>query len=537
MRRAWLLAAPAGILVVLFVTPMALVLVNAGDGAAWKWASEPYARNTLAIAMDQAFRSTLLTLAIAIPLAWFYHTRRVPGERLQLALHAAPFVMPVFVVVYGLQAILGTGGWLQGKTGGVDLLAWLGPMGAVVLAHAYYNYGFAARLLHAALERRPHRLEEAARTMGASRSVALWRITLPLLMPTIGAVALLVFLFAFASFGTVLLMGGKEVRTLETVLYGKVNQIFPDYAEAAVLGVLQLVLNGLLLAEYLLLRRRTLRLPREPPRHPRRAGPAAQTVAWIAVALGLAPILAVLVGGFRLSGHWSLDPWRSLLSHPQGFDLANALGMSLFYAVTAGAIALLLCGCLAYGSRGLATWPRRAVEAVASLPLAASSALIGLGFLLAFGPSLIFTLGEARYSFAYTPWIVLAAHVLLVFPFAARVILPAFESHDIHLDDAARMLGAPPRDVARRIHWPLMRKPLLVAAGFCIALSLGDFGASTILSTTDTSGIAVWTNRLDGAFNPILHARATALAGLLGILAAAAYLLVERAGRAAEVTV
>src|SRR4029077_3926385 len=110
-------------------------------------------------------------------------------------------------------------------------------------------------------------LEEAAQTTGASPLAAFARVSLPLLLPSLGAVDLLVFLFTFASFGTVLLLGaGGQVRTLETVLYTKVNEIFPEYGQAAVLGTLQLALNGLLLGAYLLLRRRLVRLPAEPKR-------------------------------------------------------------------------------------------------------------------------------------------------------------------------------------------------------------------------------------------------------------------------------
>jgi thiamine transport system permease protein len=442
--------------------------------------------------------------------------------------------MPVFVVVYGVQALLGPRGWLQQVAGGRDALSWLGPLGAVAVAHAYYNYGFAARMLHAALERRSRRLEEAAQGLGASRAQAFGRTTVPLLAPTFLAVALLVFLFCFASFGTVLLLGQGEVRTLETLLYGQVYSLFPDYPRAAVLGVLQLGLNAVLLASYLALRRRMHRLPREPAPVPPPASRTATAGSWLLVALAIAPMVAVLAGGFRLNGAWSLEPWRHLaFDHPGGFDLGRALGLSLFYALASTAAALALCAAVAYGAQRLGSWPRRAVEAAASLPMAASSVIVGLGMILAFGA------GSAvesvfHYRFASTVWIVLAAQVVVGFPFAARALLPAFESHDTRLDEAASLLGASPRSIIARIHWPLFRGPLLVATGFCLAFSLGDFGASTMLAGTSTRGLAPWTNILDGAYNPLFHARATALAGLLGALAACAYLLVERAGRAAK---
>src|SRR5688572_27282312 len=140
-RQALWLLPPLGLVVAAFLLPMGAILSHALSAEAWKFATGPYVRRVLTVALQQAALSTLLALAVALPLAWLHHSRRLPAARLQLAVHAAPFVMPVFVIVYGLQTILGSRGWLDGAMG-FDALAWLGPMGAVVLAHAFYNYGF-----------------------------------------------------------------------------------------------------------------------------------------------------------------------------------------------------------------------------------------------------------------------------------------------------------------------------------------------------------------------------------------------------------
>ncbi len=157
---ALLLAGPAIGLALAFAWPL-LAIASTASPAGWAWVGSDYTLGRLRVAAAQALCSVALTLAFAVPLAWLHHSRRLPASRLQLALHAAPFVLPVFVVVYGLQQTLGAGGWLDEATG-LDALGALGPFGAVVLAHAYYNYGFAAVLLHAALDRRPRGLEEAA---------------------------------------------------------------------------------------------------------------------------------------------------------------------------------------------------------------------------------------------------------------------------------------------------------------------------------------------------------------------------------------
>ncbi|MCA1818898.1 MAG: ABC transporter permease [Thermoplasmatota archaeon] len=524
---AWLAALPVAFVAVAFVLPMAQTLAAAGSsvcgtcGTALAYATTPYVRHVLKVALVQAAWSTVLALALALPLAWLHHARRLPWPRLQLAVHAAPFVMPVFVVVYGLQITLGPRGWLHAATG-LDALGWLGPLGTVVLAHAYYNYGFAARLIDASLRRRPRVLEAAARTLGASPRQAFLRTTLPLLTPAILAVALLVFLFTFGSFGVVLFMGGGHVETLETAMYGKVQTLFADLPRAAVLGILELAVNGLLLLGYVALRRRIAPPSAEPETPARPAGRGLAALSLAVTAAAALPLAAVLVQGFRLDGQWSLAPWRYLLAGPHGFDLAAALRLSLLYALASTTLALLLAAALAYGSRA-APRLRRPLEALASLPMAGSGILLGVAFLATFGVGGLMDIEG-------TVWIVLLAHTVLAFPFVARILLPAFEARDVRFGEAARLLGAPPRAVAWRVHGPLLRPALVAAAGLAAALSLGDYGASSLLMGQATRGLSVWIAEVDGPFVPIYHAAAVALAGLLCALTLAAYLAVERMG-------
>ncbi|MHB1260504.1 MAG: ABC transporter permease [Thermoplasmatota archaeon] len=514
---AVLLAGPVLAIVVAFAWPL-FSIVSSSTAAGWSWLGSEYALARLRIAAAQALASVALTMAIAVPLAWLHHSRRLPASRLQLALHAAPFVLPVFVVVYGLQQMLGAGGWLHEATG-LDVLGLLGPFGAVVLAHAYYNYGFAAVLLHAALDRRPHCLEEAAQVLGAPPRAAFLRTTGRLLFgPAALAVALLVFLFAFASFGTVLLLGGGEVSSTETLMYQQIGGVFPRTERAAALGTLQILLNGALLLGYAAMQRR-LRLPAEPRRaSPKASGPMA-AVAAVALALGSAPAVAVLVGGFRLAGRWSLEPWRALAdsehpAHLAGFSLPHALAVTLGYAAVTVTLSIALTLLLAYAARRLAR-ARAAIEALATLPLGASSLLLGLGFLLTFGA------GSAL-DLRGWPGLVVAAHTLVAFPFTARLLLPALHTVDARLDDVAASLGASSWSVAWRVHRPLLTAPLAAAAGFAAALSLGDYGASLLLMRPDSMSLAVWTLRHDRPFDPLAHAQAVALAGLLAVLAAVA---------------
>jgi thiamine transport system permease protein len=504
MRRA-LLAAPLLFLAAAFAWPLARVLA-AQSGDAWAWAlGSPYVRGRLGVAVAQALLSTALALAAALPLAWLHHRRALPARWLHL--HAAPFVLPVFVVVFGLQATIG-------PHGAVDILGIVGPLGAVALANAYYNYGLAARLVHAALERRPAQLEEAARTLGATPRLAFWRVTAPLLLPAVAAAALLAFLFSFASFGVVLYLGQGKVATLDTLLYEALGGAFPRPDRAAALAILQLAINGLLLASFLRLQRRSWQ---GTPPQPRKPG-AWMWGAPLLAALALTPLAAVLVSAFRVGGRWSLEPWRALLdpSHPAhlaGFDLGHALLNSLLYALGACTVGLALVLCLWRGSRSRA-W----AEALGSLPLGTSSLVLGFGLAVAYGPGLLDLRG--------THLLVLLAHTLVALPFLARALLPALDGLDARLAESAALLGASPLRTLLRVQLPLVRPALTVALGTAAALSLGDFGASLLLMSPDTMGLTVWIARHGGpaSFDPLHRAESVALAAVLLVLTALAYL-------------
>lgn len=512
-RAGLLLAGPALFLALFYAYPLARVLGAAASGPAWAWLASPYVAGRLRVALLQAVLSVALALAAAVPLAWLHHGRAIPGGRYHLALHASIFVMPVFVVVYGLQ-LLGAGA--------------LPPLAAVVVANAYYNYGLAARVLHQALDRRPRRLEEAARVLGASPRAAFARVSLPLLLPSFAAVALLVFVFAFASFGVVLYLGQGEVSTLETLLYQSLGGAFPRRDRAAALALAQIALSLALLLAYAALQRRDRGLEKDPAPERAPAKPWHSALAWGALAAGLLPALAVLVGGFQVRGEWSLEPWRALLdaddrAHVAGFDVWRAISLSLAYAATSVALALALTLLLAYGARSLGRL-RPLVDALSSLPLGTSSLVLGFGFLLAFGAGSWLDLRGSRV-------VIVVAHALVAFPFVARVVLPALDLHDARLDEAAALLGAPPRDVAWRVHLPLLAAPLAAAVGLGAAMSLGDFGASLVLMRPDNMGLSVWIARHDAPFDPLRKAQAVALAGLLLVLVAATYALAERASR------
>jgi thiamine transport system permease protein len=98
-----------------------------------------------------------------------------------------------------------------------------------------------------------------------------------------------------------------------------------------------------------------------------------------------------------------------------------------------------------------------------------------------------------------------------------------------HYSDAAQTLGASPERTLRGIEIPMLRRPLVAAATFAYALSLGDYAAALVLTRPDSATaplvIARMLNR-PGAMN---YAMSAALSVVFIVCCVAVMLVVQRA--------
>jgi thiamine transport system permease protein len=182
------------------------------------------------------------------------------------------------------------------------------------------------------------------------------------------------------------------------------------------------------------------------------------------------------VGGTVGLGHFAAlaDETSALLVAPW-----HAVVNSLVYAGVASVIALALGIPAAIAiARGA-----RVLNVFVMLPLGASAAMLGFGFLLAFDEPPL----DLRSSRAIVP----VAQALVALPFVIRSLVPALRGLDPRLHDAAAALGAAPRMVRRTIDLPLLARPLAVAAGLAFAVALGEFGATVFLVRADTPTLPV----------------------------------------------
>ncbi len=153
------------------------------------------------------------------------------------------------------------------------------------------------------------------------------------------------------------------------------------------------------------------------------------------------------------------------------------------------------------------------------LPLGTSAVTLGLGFLVALNTPFI----DLRTS----PLLVPIAHTLVAFPFVVRSLTPALASIQPKLREAAAVLGASPRMITREIDLPLVGRALLVAATFAFTISIGEFGASSLITRPEYPTVPVVIYRLLSRPGALNYGQAMALSTILMSATLAGMLLME----------
>ncbi|GAA0916529.1 iron ABC transporter permease [Streptomyces thermoalcalitolerans] len=536
------MAVPAAFFAVFFAYPVAAI-VRRGLEADGVWQVGRIAevllrsdtRHVLWFTTWQALASTALTLLVALPGAYVFARLDFPGRQVLRAVVTVPFVLPTVVVGTAFLALVGRGGLLDELWGvRLDTTVW-----AILLAHVFFNYAVVVRTVGGLWAGLDPRQEEAARMLGASPAAAWRTVTLPALAPAVAAAALMVFLFTFTSFGVVQILGGPTFSTLEVEIYRQTAQIF-DLSTAAVLTIIQFLAVGAILAVHAwTVRRResTLKLvdPALTARRPRGVG---QWTLLIGVLVTIALLLvlppAVLVQRSLTAPGFGY--YRALTDPDGGVFLVapvNAVGTSLSYAAAATAIAVVIGGLAAAAltrlprarsrSDGRASFAERLVrgfDALLMLPLGISAVTVGFGFLIALDrPPL-----DLRQSWILVP----LAQALVGVPFVVRTMLPVLRAVDERLREAAAVLGASPWRVWREVDLPMVRRALLVAAGFAFAVSLGEFGATVFIARPDNPTLPVAVARLIGRPGDLNYGQAMALSTILMVVCVVALLILER---------
>ena len=445
---ALLALAVIGALVLAGFLPVLLIGLREGLARA-----DPYLLHVAGFTLLQAGLSTILSLAVAIPVARALARRRFPGRELIIRLLALPLALPAIVTVLGIVEIYGSRGWFGGI---FDIYGLQG----ILLAHVFFNFPIAARMMLIRLGAVPPESWRLSVQLGF-RDHDVWRrIEWPQIRAALPGAATLIFLLCAASFTVVLTLGGgPNATTLEVAIYQALRFDF-DPSRAAGLAIVQLAIFSVLA---LLAHRLGAGISAWPSfrsistRYDGTA-PLARFSDGFIIVLGLAilvpPIAAVVLSG---------------LAHLHfGANVAMATLTSLAIAVCAATLSMCVCWPLAQAAARRRAWSKiSALAAVAGLIMPPAVLATGWFLLLTRFPALAVP----------APLLVIAMSTLMALPFVYNALAAAVADSARQHDRLCASLGISGAARFMRIDLPSLRRPLGFSFLMAAIVSLGDLTA------------------------------------------------------------
>jgi len=461
------------------VASLAMLLVAAlALGSLWRHApqisgvsawQDQYLWHVIRFTFWQALLSALCSVLPAILLARTLFRRRFPGRQLLLRLCAMTLVLPVLVAVFGILSVYGREGWLA------QICNWLGvdyrfsPYGlqGILLAHVFFNLPLATRLLLQALENIAVEQRQLAAQLGMNAWQQFRFVEWPAIRRQIFPAAALIFMLCFASFATVLsLGGGPQATTIELAIYQALSYDY-DLSRAATLALIQLfccltlVLLSQKLSQALPVGQTHAQRWRNPDDSPLRRITDGLLIG-LALLLILPPLLAVVFDGIN----------RAAVSVLQQPALWQALWTSVRIALGSGLLCVLLTMMLLWSSRELRLRQKngwaQAMDLSGMLILAMPGIVLATGFFLLLGD----TTGLPQ-----SPWpLVIMTNALMAVPYALKVLDNPMRDVAERYNPLCISLDMRGWQRLRWVEMSALKRPIAQALAFACVLSLGDFG-------------------------------------------------------------
>ena len=524
LNRKILWTLPLLFIAVLFYWPITKITSLGFPG---NWLSTLFEPKTLGViwfTIWQAALSTLVTVAIAIPGAYVLYRKSFLGQRMVRALITVPFILPSIVVAVGFTVFRNAHQfWIDlGFTFVSDPVYW------IIGAHVFVNYSIAVRTIGGVFASLDQEIEEAAELDGAGRLRTLLTISLPQLRPAVFSAVALVFLFSATSFGIVLVLGGGQVQTIETLIYFAATQ-FLDLQTAAALVLVQTAITALAFLIGSSLAKGAVGFEQvfdatPKPRVDLRDLPAALITGVIVVGLLVMPILLVLVEAFRVGDGLGLQNFSNLSTR----GARDLLNISVVDAALNSLRNMAIAALVAFVFGTLVSWllvrTRNTVLDLAFMvPLGVSSVVLGFGFLVSF---------DSDWFPLRSSWLIVPlAQALIALPMVIRLVYPALVSIGKEPIEQASIDGANSFQIWRFVESGMIKGVLLTALGYAAILSVGEFGASSFLAYGSEGTIPTLLFRLIGRPGEQNYGMAMAISSILIVFVWAVMLLLSRYAR------
>ncbi len=512
--------------------PLALILyksVISGDTGAVSM--ENFARffgkrfywSTMVNSLKVTVVSTALSAAIGLPLAYLMGRTKIKGSSFLNILIVISYLSPPFIGAYAWIQLLGRNGVVTQFFNEMFNTTFGGVYGfaGIVLVFTLQSFPLVYIYVSGALKNLDNSLNEAAESLGCGRLGRIQKIIIPLVMPTLLASSMLVFMRVFSDFGTPMLIG-EGYKTLPVLIYNSfMGEVGGDDGFAAAICC---IVIGLTIVMFFVQRfiagRNTYAMTALKPMVQEEAkglrNLLSHLVAYGIVGLSVLPQIVVIYtsflasnGGQVFTGGFSMQSYEATLLAKDN----DVIWHTYFLGLCAIAIVLVLGVVIAYLSVRKRNALNSALDVITMFPFIIPGSVLGISFVFAFNKSPLILTGTAL--------IMIVSFAIRRMPYTVRSSTAVLGNISPSIEEAAISLGASEMTTFRKVTVPMMAPGVLSGAIMSWVTIISELSSSIILYTnsTQTLTVSIYTEVIRGNYgNASAYATVLTLTSILSLL-------------------
>lgn len=467
--------------------------------------------------------STILSAVVGLPLAYLMRSVKIRGGSFLNILIVISYLSPPFIGAYAWIQMLGRNGVVTHFINDLFGIHYGGVYGfaGIVLVFTLQSFPLVYIYVSGALKNLDNSLNEAAESLGCSRMGRIWKIIVPLVMPTLLASSMLVFMRVFADFGTPMLIG-EGYQTLPVLIYNQfMGEVSGDDGFAAAICCIVIGLTIVMFfVQHFLATRNTYAMTALKPMVAEKAKGLRNILAHLAVYLtvGLAVLPQFVViytsflatnGGQVFTGGFALQSYEATLFAKDN----DVIWHTYFLGLCAIAIVLVVGVLIAYLSMRKKNALNSVLDVVTMFPFIIPGSVLGIAFVFAFNKSPVILTGTAL--------IMIISFAVRRMPYTVRSSAAVLGNISPSIEEAAVSLGASEMTTFRKITIPMMAPGVLSGAIMSWVTIISELSSSIILYTnsTQTLTVSIYTEVIRGNYgNASAYATILTLTSVLSLL-------------------
>lgn len=500
------------IFLIFVVYPLILILyksvINPADNSFTienftRFFTRKYYVNTLTNSFKVTVVATLISATLGLLMAYVTRQVKIAGSKWLNILIVVSYLSPPFIGAYAWIQLLGRNGVITQVINALFHIEFPGIYGfaGIVLVFSLQSFPLVYMYVCGALENLDNSLNEAAESLGASNVQRVTHIILPLVMPTVLASGLLVFMRVFSDFGTPMLIG-EGYRTFPVVLYNQfMGEVTNDsYFAAALCVIIMAITLVFFFLQRWISRRHTYSMSALKPMQPRKPRLVPHILChvfvYLVVLLAMLPQITVIVTSFLKESTPGIFTNEFSLINYQTIFSKNPLVISNTYLYGLAAIALvvalgIMISYLAVRKRSALT---STVDTLTMLPYIIPGSVLGIAFLYAFAKPPLALTGTAM--------IIIISLTVRRMPYTIRSTTAIIGQISPSIEEASISLGASELRSFGEIMVPMMLPGVLSGAIMSWVTVISELSSSIMLyrASTQTLTVSIYTEVIRDCF-------------------------------------